>query len=86
MERADIKPDIEVANDYESVAKGEDKQLEKAVEFLLQPLTASPMENIPLQLLPPLPTSNDERTMAMLAHLAAFAGHACFRLPTSSRR
>ena len=37
MERADIKPDIEVANDYESVAKGEDKQLEKAVEFLLQP-------------------------------------------------
>ncbi len=37
MEKADIKPDIEVANDYQSVARGEDKQLEKAVEFLLQP-------------------------------------------------
>lgn len=37
MERADIKPDIQVANDYESVAKGQDKQLEKAVEFLLHP-------------------------------------------------
>ncbi len=37
MEHADIKPDIQVANDYGSVAKGQDKQLEKAVEFLLQP-------------------------------------------------
>ena len=37
MEHSNIKPDLEVANDYESVAKGEDKQLEKAVEFLLQP-------------------------------------------------
>ncbi len=37
MERADIKPDIQVANDYESVARGQDKQLEKAVEFLLHP-------------------------------------------------
>ncbi len=37
MEKADITPDIQVANDYQSVATGEDKQLEKAVEFLLQP-------------------------------------------------
>ncbi len=37
MEKADIKPDIEVANDYQSVARGQDKQLEKAVEYLLQP-------------------------------------------------
>ena len=37
MEHADIKPDFQVANDYESVAKGEDKQLERAVEVLLQP-------------------------------------------------
>ncbi len=37
MEHADITPDIQVANDYQSVATGEDKQLEKAVQFLLQP-------------------------------------------------
>ncbi len=37
MERADITPDIQVANDYQSVAAGEDKQLEKAVETMLQP-------------------------------------------------
>ena len=37
MEHADIKPDVQVADDYESVAKGEDKQLEKAVAFLLPP-------------------------------------------------
>ena len=36
MEHADIEPDIKVANDYQSVATGEDKQLEKAVEYLLQ--------------------------------------------------
>ena len=37
MEHADITPDIQVANDYQSVATGEDKQVEKAVEFLLHP-------------------------------------------------
>ena len=37
MEHADITPDIQVANDYQSVAASEDKQLEKAVEFLLNP-------------------------------------------------
>ena len=37
MEHADITPDIQVANDYQSVATGEDKQIEKAVEFLLHP-------------------------------------------------
>ena len=37
MEHADITPDIQVANDYQSVATGEDKQIEKAVEFLLKP-------------------------------------------------
>ena len=35
MEKADITPDIQVANDYQSVAQGEDKQVEKAVESLL---------------------------------------------------
>ena len=37
MEHANITPDIQVANDYQSVATGEDKQVEKAVEFLLKP-------------------------------------------------
>ena len=37
MEHADITPDIQVENDYRSVATGQDKQLEKAIEFLLQP-------------------------------------------------
>ena len=37
MEHADITPDIQVANDYQSVAQGEDKQLAKAVELMLQP-------------------------------------------------
>jgi tricorn protease len=37
MEHADIAPDIQVANDYQSVATGEDKQLEKAVEYLMSP-------------------------------------------------
>jgi C-terminal processing protease CtpA/Prc len=37
MEHADITPDIQVANDYQSVATGEDKQIEKAVEYLLKP-------------------------------------------------
>ena len=37
MEHADITPDIQVANDYQSVATGEDKQVEAAVKFLLTP-------------------------------------------------
>ena len=37
MEHADITPDIQVANDYQSVATGEDKQIEAAVDFLLKP-------------------------------------------------
>ncbi len=37
LEHTDVQPDIQVANDYQSVATGEDKQLEKAVEYLLKP-------------------------------------------------
>ena len=37
MEHADITPDIQVANDYQSVATGEDKQVEAAVKLLLTP-------------------------------------------------
>ena len=37
LERLPIEPDVKVENDYQSVAGGEDKQLEKAVEVLLQP-------------------------------------------------
>jgi len=35
MEKALIKPDIQVANDPAKIARGEDQQLEKAVAFLL---------------------------------------------------
>ena len=37
LEGLPIEPDVKVENDYQSVATGEDKQLEKAVEVLLQP-------------------------------------------------
>ena len=37
LENHPIEPDVKVENDYQSVATGEDKQLEKAVEVLLQP-------------------------------------------------
>lgn len=36
MEHAAIEPDVRVENDYKSVAAGEDKQLEKAIETLLK--------------------------------------------------
>lgn len=36
MERARVDPDVRVENDYQSVAAGADKQLEKAVEVLLK--------------------------------------------------
>lgn len=36
MERSPVEPDVRVENDYKSVAAGEDKQLEKAVETLLK--------------------------------------------------
>ena len=37
MEKAQIEPDIRVENDPESMARGQDKQLEAAVQTLLQP-------------------------------------------------
>ena len=37
LENHPIEPDVRVENDYQSVSVGEDKQLEKAVEVLLQP-------------------------------------------------
>jgi C-terminal processing protease CtpA/Prc len=36
LENAQTEPDVLVSNDYESVIKGKDAQLEKAVEVLLQ--------------------------------------------------
>ncbi|MFA9372161.1 MAG: S41 family peptidase [Labilibaculum antarcticum] len=36
IENQQIEPDIKVANDYEVVTKGDDQQLKKAVEYLLQ--------------------------------------------------
>ena len=36
MERAQIEPDVRVENDPESVARGQDKQLEAAVRTLLE--------------------------------------------------
>ena len=35
LENQTLYPDIEVRNDYESIIEGRDKQLEKAVEELL---------------------------------------------------
>lgn len=36
MERSPVEPDVRIENDYKSVAAGEDKQLEKAIETLLK--------------------------------------------------
>ena len=42
LENLDLQPDIEVRNDPESVNRGEDRQLQKAVEVLLEQLGAQP--------------------------------------------
>lgn len=40
LENTQLEPDIQVRNDYQSVAKGQDKQIERAVEYLLETLDA----------------------------------------------
>ena len=47
-----VDPDVEVDNDVASVLRGEDPQLEKAVELLLQQIAAEPR---PLPEAPPAP-------------------------------
>ncbi len=42
LENLDLVPDIEVINDPESVGRGEDRQLQKAVEVLLEELGPKP--------------------------------------------
>jgi hypothetical protein len=36
MEKAQVEPDIRVANDPKKIAAGEDQQLEKAVDVLMK--------------------------------------------------